>query len=214
MERIRRRDPVAAAAYGRLGIALMLSAAFHVFLVAQPPGIGVRSLGPVPAPLIRARLEQPPRDNEKPPLTHRIAPADAAGVRAGDVAVSSVPVSEASDAAALPAAEQSFTLPDLVYYPVSDLDVYPVPVSPISVSSADAVREAGIPPARVSLWVSIDETGWPAEVAIHDSDPEAVFDDAAMTALRGARFSPARKDGRPVRSRVLIELEFGRVLTD
>lgn len=214
MERVRRRDPVAAAAYGRLGIALMLSAAFHVFLVAQPPRIGVRSLGPVPAPMIRARLEQPPRDTEEPPLTHRIAPADAAGVRAGDVAVSSVPVAEALDAAAPPAKESSFTLPDLVFYPVNELDVYPVPVSPISVSSADTLLESGTPPARVSLWVSIDETGWPAEVAIHDADPEAVFDEAATTALRGARFSPARKDGRPVRSRVLIELKFARVLTD
>jgi periplasmic protein TonB len=204
VERVRRRDPVAATAYGRLGVALMLSVAFHVFLVARPPAIGMRSLGPVQSPVIRARLEQPPPRTGQPVPSRPLAADDA--TREGGVAIP-IPAEAAQPAVAVPsAAESSFALPDLVYHPAGDLDVYPVPVSPILVAYPDSVRVAGAQ-GKVSLWVSIDETGWPAEVAIHDSDPAAVFDEAAMTALRGARFSPARKDGRPVRSRVLIELQ-------
>jgi periplasmic protein TonB len=213
VERVRQRDPVAATAYGRLGVALMLSVAFHVFLVTRPPAIGMRSLGPVQSPVIRARLEQPPPRTGQPLPSHASAADDAAREAGIAVPIPAEAVTAQPAVAEPSAAETSFALPDLVYHPAADLDVYPVPVSPILLAYPDSVRVAGVQ-GKVSLWVSIDETGWPAEVAIHDADPSVVFDEAALTALRGARFSPARKDGRPVRSRVLIELEFVRDYTN
>ncbi|MEX0960582.1 MAG: energy transducer TonB [Burkholderiales bacterium] len=206
MERVRRRDPVAAAAYGRLVVALLLSVALHVLVAARPPQTGSHTFGPVLRPVIHARLELPaPRAVERP-LSLTLAAVDNVRDRGIAAPVPAVAEPQAYESAIPVAAEPGFALPDLVYYPASELDVYPVPVSPITISALDSARAAGTS-GRIRLWVSIDETGWPAAVEVQDAHPAGLSDAAAIAALRMQRFSPASKDGRPVRSRVLIELQ-------
>lgn len=206
MERVRRRDPVAAAAYGRLVVALLLSIALHVFVATRPPQTGSHTFGPVLRPVIHAKLELPaPRAVDQSPSLS-LAANDTVQDRGIAAPVPAVAEPPAHETAIPVAAEPGFALPDLVYYLAGELDVYPVPVSPISIAAFDSARAPG-PPGRVRLWVSIDETGWPATVEVQDANPAGLLDEAAIAALRMQRFSPARKDGRPVRSRVLIELE-------
>lgn len=197
---------MAAAAYGRLVVALLLSVALHVFVAARPPQTGSHTFGPVPGPAILARLELPaPRALDQP---SSLSPAAGDSVRDLRIAapVPAVAEPQAHESAIPVVEEPGFALPDLVYYLASELDVYPVPVSPIMIPELDSARAVGTS-GRVRLWVSIDETGWPAAVEVQDANPAGQFDEAAIAALRTQRYSPARKDGRPVRSRVLIELE-------
>jgi protein TonB len=41
-----------------------------------------------------------------------------------------------------------------------------------------------------------------------DAAPEGIFEQAALQAVGRAAFYPAQKDGRAVRSRILIKVEF------
>jgi protein TonB len=68
-------------------------------------------------------------------------------------------------------------------------------------------------PVAAKGWVRVlalvDETGAVTQAEVFDSDPAGVAEQAALQAVHAARFSPARKEGRAVRSRILIELHFG-----
>jgi protein TonB len=189
---------------GRLGIALVLSVAVHALLVARPIEFGVPAFGPLQRPALRATLE--PLPTSQATAAREFAPvampaADAAGP---NMPVAAIP--STAETAALPAAEPASGLPDVTYYPAAELDVYPVPLSPISLGYPDTARELGVP-VVTRIWLSIDETGWPTQAEMLDAPPAHVLEQAAVAALRTQRFSPARKDGRAVRSRVLIELE-------
>jgi protein TonB len=94
--------------------------------------------------------------------------------------------------------------PDPVHYPAKELDVYPRLLAPLAVSYPERADQ---PDGRVSLLLLIDEAGRVSGVTVVDSEPEGVFDDAAVRAYSLAAFSPARKDGRAVRSRILVAVE-------
>jgi protein TonB len=91
---------------------------------------------------------------------------------------------------------------DPVYYAARELDVYPVPLEPLRAQATSETR------GWVRVLAMVDETGSVTRAEVFDSDPPAILDEAALAAVRSARFSPARKEGRAVRSRVLIELAF------
>jgi protein TonB len=103
-------------------------------------------------------------------------------------------------------------IPDPVHYPAKDLDVYPQAakrIAPVYPEMAHDSRVAG----SVTLLVLIDEAGRVVDTSVLDATPEGVFEQAAQQALANAAFYPAQKDGRVVRSRVLIKVEFDPELT-
>lgn len=61
---------------------------------------------------------------------------------------------------------------------------------------------------RVVLIVSIDEAGRPTNVEVEHSEPEGIFDRAAVAAAGQWKFAPAIENGRPVPSRVRVPVEF------
>lgn len=65
----------------------------------------------------------------------------------------------------------------------------------------------------VTLLVLIDEAGRVVGTSVMDATLDGVFEQAAQQALANAAFYPAQKDGRMVRSRVLIKVEFDPELT-
>jgi protein TonB len=98
-------------------------------------------------------------------------------------------------------------LSDPTWYPARQLDVYPKLIAPVQPRYPDeAARDnvAGV----VTLLVMVDEDGLVREASVAEADPPGYFEDAALDAFRGARFSPAAKDGRMVRSRILIRVTF------
>lgn len=99
------------------------------------------------------------------------------------------------------------SVPDPVHYPAKDLDVYPQPLQRISPAYPRSALDAQISGA-VTLLVLIDEAGRVAGTSVLDAVPDGVFEQAALDALANTAFFPAQKDGRTVRSRVLIKVEF------
>ena len=215
MERITRRDPLAAAAARRFALALLLSLAAHLALTSWP---GVRQPGPPrEASRIDARLLP-----LRPPVAAVQAPRREASPARAAQRETTMPAASADRDALVavpePAAPAGQTPPsppppagsralDLHYYTAGELDAYPVPRAPLTVTLPAAARDGAIE-GWVRLLVQIDETGMVAGAEVHDAQPPGVFDAATLEAVRGARFVPARKEGREVRSRVMLELEF------
>ncbi|MEO8714949.1 MAG: TonB family protein [Acetobacteraceae bacterium] len=97
-------------------------------------------------------------------------------------------------------------LPDAPAYAfAAKLDPGPQPLSDI---------EPQYPPAgqnrtgKVVLRLLISETGHVDDAAVVRATPEEVFDDAALTAFRAARFAPGRMLGVAVKSQITIEVDF------
>jgi len=59
---------------------------------------------------------------------------------------------------------------------------------------------------RMRIFISSDGRVDRAEVV--DATPKGRFEQSALEAVQRTRFRPARKDGRPVPSQKLIEVEF------
>ena len=99
------------------------------------------------------------------------------------------------------------TIPDPVHYPATDLDIYPQALGRITPEYPQTARDARVA-GSVTLLVLIDEVGKVVDTSVMDAAPGGVFEEAAQQALANAAFYPAQKDGRSVRSRVLIKVEF------
>ncbi len=115
--------------------------------------------------------------------------------------------SEPEPVAAAGGEATKLNLPDPVHYPARDLDVYPQALRPLTPVYPEAARDAQIS-GFVTLQVLIDESGRVTGTSVVDTAPDGVFEQAARDALANAAFYPARKDGRSVRSRILIKVEF------
>jgi outer membrane biosynthesis protein TonB len=100
--------------------------------------------------------------------------------------------------------------PDSTYYPAKQLDVYPTLASALDLSagsgSPDAIRGYAL------LLLHIDHVGTVNEVTIVEKEPTAIVDEDLTRAFKRARFTPAYKSGRPVRSRVLVRVSYGEDL--
>lgn len=101
---------------------------------------------------------------------------------------------------------RSSPVPDLVHYPASELDIYPQAVTPIApVYPPEAATIQG---AAVTLLVLVDDAGGVVATSVVDATAGTLFEEAAIEAVARAAFSPARKEGRAVRSQILIKVEF------
>jgi periplasmic protein TonB len=202
MERLTRHNTDVVAAANRIALALLASLALHLVLISRievtaPPA------GDFPRTL-HARLLSP-----QPPATQptrstpvhtspgtRQGPRSAAPVQA---TVSAPDVVVPTQAEVAPEAAIAPSLPiDPVYYAAREIDVYPMPFSELR----PAWGQAG----WVRLLVLIDEAGAVTQAEVVDADPLQVHDAAAVALLRSVQFAPARKQGRPVRSRIMLEL--------
>ena len=103
-------------------------------------------------------------------------------------------------------------IPDPVHYPAKDLDVYPQASKRITPVYPEMARDSKVA-GSVTLLVLIDEAGRVVDTSVMDATPDGVFEQAAQQALANAAFYPAQKDGRMVRSRVLVKVEFDPELT-
>jgi protein TonB len=96
---------------------------------------------------------------------------------------------------------------DPTYYPARLLDVYPSPLVEIRFvypPTADADRVSGV----VRLQLLIDEFGLVNELTVVEAVPPGYFEDAAREGLRQVRFTPGVREGRAVKSRVIIQVKF------
>ena len=99
--------------------------------------------------------------------------------------------------------------PDTTYYAARQLDSYPGLVTALDLrfpADIDPEVSAG----HVLLLVLIDAQGRVNDVSVVEAAPPGVFDEEATRALLSARFKPAVKDGRAVRSRLVVHVTYGK----
>ncbi len=180
----------------RMLIALCASLLVH-FLLAGGWGSGKGSTTSAVVPL-QARLEMIPAG--LPPLVVADVPRVTTAAqpvistrRASPAAVSAAAVEP------LPA-EAAGGGPDLRFYLARELDRYP---SPLSVLNLDNGRGTA---GSARLWVSIDQAGQVVDAAVIDAEPPGEFERLARDRVLATRFVPAQRDGRAVKSRVLLVL--------
>ena len=107
-----------------------------------------------------------------------------------------MPVALAEPAAAAPAPAERLLPAAAVQYLEPPVLVYP--------RASRRAGEAG----RVLLRVFIDEQGLPRQVQVNRSSGFARLDEAAIEALRKARFKPCVAEGQPVAGWALVPLTF------
>lgn len=108
-----------------------------------------------------------------------------------------------------------FVMPDWLleaagtYFKASEVEERAVPVVDPVPKFPDSVAAAQAGSGVVRLRVFINEWGKVDDAYVESADPPYVFDEAALTAFRGAWFYPAVRQGRFVKSQKLIEVVFG-----
>jgi TonB family protein len=94
-----------------------------------------------------------------------------------------------------------------VFLKSSELDQQPHPLlnpTPIYPPHAQINNLSG----WVRLLIYLDEDGNVLQTSVLESDPPDVFDEAAISAFRITPFSPGMKQGNPVKSRLVIKVNF------
>lgn len=179
----------------RMLIALGASLLVHFLIAGGWGGAGAaRTVATVLAPL-QARLELIPAvlpSAEKPdssPVSTMVQPTELS--RRATLAVAA--------AVERPPAGAAASGPDLRFYLARELDQYPSPLSTLSLGND---RGTG----GVRLQVGIDETGRVVDAAVVDTDPSGELERLARERVLATPFAPAWRDGRPVKSRVLLVL--------
>jgi protein TonB len=208
-------ESVSKQASARLLVACALSLLLHLALLL---GIPVNPTGGVPGvvPTIYARLE-PAADNEPPAPAATLGPADTTTVAADAGEQKKTPASKAEtrpepQPATAPAASPSggIEVPlirDPAYYPAQQLDVYPRPLTPIRLNYPDAAA-AERADGRLLVLLLIDEFGVVNEASVVEAQPAGSFEETTLAVFRATRFSPAKKQGHAVKSRVLLQVKY------
>ena len=209
-----------------MSAAVAVSAALHVFLIYgfslpadSGSGAGVAAIH---ARLMLPQASRGPQPAKPPERMAAPAPKPAPTVISQPAATASAePATELSPTIApidpqpqaLAGSDATVAIiPDPVHYPAKDLDIYPQTLKEINPVYPETARDARVA-GSVTLLVLIDETGRVVGTSVMDATPGGVFEQAAQQALANAAFYPAQKDGRMVRSRVLIKVEFDPELT-
>jgi TonB family protein len=201
-----------------MSAAVVLSVALHVFLIYGFAVPAVSSpvkhaiafdarLEPAPISTSPLQIKAPERNRAHRPAPPAVvlAPPAPSGLADRPAAMQSVAHTEPSRAADVVVSIP--TIVDPVHYPAKELDVYPQALSPITPDypkAALAAQSAG----SVTLLVLIDEAGRVTGTSVMDAGPDGLFEQAAKEALAKASFYPAQKEGRTVRSQILIKVEF------
>jgi len=204
----------------RLIAALMASLLVHAWLVhgygererTRPAVAGV----PFQATLTEAVSREPAftperfnyalqhaETNPAPAPAPRVLPAapvaQPVAARRGVNVASEHTVTAPTQVAALPQPQ------DPTYYSSRSLDIFPASLTPWDMNAIRAAAQH-IGNARVTLL--IDEAGVVNEVASVEGAPHTSAEQAIRELFLAAKFSPARKDGRVVKSRILVNLNY------
>jgi len=206
----------------RLGLAIVLSLAVHAIVV-----LGIRARTPdrpggAPAPLT-ARIEalvpdpqaepEAPPSVEPPPAATEARPESEAPPTQAPAPVDEKPLQRSEPAppqAATEAPTPVLEVPvarDPTYYAARFLDEYPRPLTPIELKYPPRAAKENLG-GKVTLLLLIDENGALSEISVVEANPASYFEESALQGFRGVRFSPAKKGGRAVKSRVVITVGY------
>lgn len=201
----------------RLALTLAGSLILHFALVF---GLQIR---PQPAShhsakIIQARLVAVPVD-VPPPAMAPPEKAEALALQSEPVIVPEPERETASQprqpAASAAPAEESASLPsidvplieDPTFYPALEVDVHPTALSAVQPAYPDRAAKANVA-GSVILVLLLDEGGAVKEVSVEEATPPGYFEESAVAAFRHARFTPAQRGGKLVKSKMRIKVSY------
>jgi TonB family protein len=187
----------------RLAGFLLLSAMFHGLLLAGPGSRRTPDHVVQPS-VLEVRLDAARSDDSGAPVpvaTDPFATRPLSGL-----------VAEGGEADARPDHRQAPTFAREArvedhYFLSDELDEQPHPMQDVR-PSYPAHAMAHDLEGRVRLLLLIDETGQVRQLAVIDASPHGIFDEAALNAFRFVPFSPAKRAGLAVKSRILLNVDF------
>jgi protein TonB len=115
-------------------------------------------------------------------------------------------IAPAGSTAALPAVNIPL-LTDPTWYQARQLDVFPHALSAVRPAYPERAARAAVS-GEVTLELLIDESGQVHAAEVVRATPEGYFEAATVSAFQAARFVPGQKDGRAVRSRLVVKVVF------
>lgn len=188
----------------RLAVALAISTAVHalVIITLEPAVVVYRPSLPLSVEI---------RAAEKPEITFRLSTPQGPGSAAPEPQVAKVapqqhPPSAGAETGSEPLIKAP--LPQLDrYYRSDELDVRAVPINEVMLVYPKRAYEMRIS-GRVILRALINERGDMDKVDVLDATPRGVFEEAALEAAGAVKYSPALKNGQPVKSQKIIEVAF------
>ena len=190
----------------RLAPALALSIVAHLLLVEslvlETTVRAVLRTAQATAPVaLSVRIEPAPEEEpDGPPLQAPLPAVARERARGTEHVQASTRVKQNAEATlVLP------TTPDPVYYSARDLDFYPRPAAPLELDKLARGRSHVATNFRYQLL--IDESGKVDEISPVEGEPLSLRDELRAV-LAAARFFPGRKDGRAVKSRVTLSIDF------
>jgi len=151
-------------------------------------------LAPVPVSVLDVRVSPEPEARPMPQQPRSLA---GSAERARSQSSPSVAAQTGTEVVTLPQTA------DPSYYTARDLDRYPRPLAPFWID-----RAAGDGAGEVRLEILIDERGVVQDIAIAGPAAPARVEEELRAALAVTRFLPAQKDGRAVRSRIVLSVSF------
>ncbi|MBI3902241.1 MAG: TonB family protein [Nitrosomonadales bacterium] len=211
--------------------ALGLSAALHLgVLFGVQLAVPAQSVAPQP---LEAQLQAPATpvyapstaNTSHPRITamRRMASGEAAiviapsplapspvttGMETAPIAQPAIPEhKEQQIALAFPVQQHAPAAPDMIYYPVEQLDVPPHLLGDMQQVYPARARTAEIE-GTITLSLLINERGGVDEVGVVQAQPQGYFEAAAVDMLRVQNFTPAIKQGRAVKSRWLTKVRY------
>lgn len=93
------------------------------------------------------------------------------------------------------------------WYTAREVDVRAQPLTEVRLRYPEELRSQPVV-GRVHLRLFIDERGVVRRIQVAVSEPGGLFDEAAKQAWEDVKFSPALKNGTPVKSQKLLELTY------
>jgi periplasmic protein TonB len=96
---------------------------------------------------------------------------------------------------------------DPEFYPARLLDQYPKPVAEVALKYPEKAGTEDMS-GSVTLLLLIDELGMVVEATVVEADPPGYFEEAAIEAFKAALFTPGQRDGKVVKSRLVVQVAF------
>ena len=94
-----------------------------------------------------------------------------------------------------------------VGYPLSQVDTQPRLQRKVNPSYPYRAKRRGVE-GRVVVKFLVDKQGRVSQVSLVRAEPEGVFEESALQAVRKWRFKPGKKDGEPVPTWVSVPIRF------
>ncbi len=199
----------------RFALTLAGSLILHFALVF---GLQIRPQIPplAPATIIQARLVDAPSHQpaSAPPDSQAIKLQTEEALPAPQNVPESVPQQEQAASSAAPA-EKNTSLPtievplieDPTYYTAKEVDVHPSALKAIWPAYPEEAASANVT-GSVVLLLLLDEGGKVQEISVEEATPPGYFEKSAVAAFRNARFTPAQRQGRVVKSSMRIKVSY------